>query len=130
MSQHKESELVHLKLNEKNVEKKKIEEIIKSRSQRKGSDVSVTRSVQLPEPTYRLPKIQKSTSMTVHLREKLTSLPIPKALTDSIPKQMKKVASMDIKNKGRNDNYNFELDKFALDHLDFLDKFQERIRKR
>jgi hypothetical protein len=43
---------------------------------------------------------------------------------------MKKIASSDMKKKNHVESFNFELDKFALDHLDFLDRFQERIRKR
>jgi hypothetical protein len=66
---------------------------------------------------------------------------LPKSHTDSIPKPIKKSSYHHIGDrkspeprsnleKSKEKGYNFELDKFALDHLDFLEKFQERIRKR
>jgi hypothetical protein len=43
---------------------------------------------------------------------------------------MKKAPSQHENDKKSAPRYNFDLDKFAVDHLNFLEKFEERLKKR
>jgi|688.fasta_scaffold2807809_1 hypothetical protein len=43
---------------------------------------------------------------------------------------MKKTPSQQENDKKSSPRYNFDLDKFAVDHLNFLEKFEERLKKR